>query len=280
MTLQEKVKRILDDILERLPDLFSLAELEERTRRAHAVHGVFLQECERMNALLFEMRRSLIELDLGLKGDLSISEPMEALMNSLYDDKVPETWNKRAWPSLRPLGAWLVRHARAAAAARRVDGRPGDAQGDVAAGPLQPAGLPDGGDAGDRAQERAAARQARHRRRRDEEGDARRDRGADARGRLHPRPRGGLEGARWDINSGMLDDAILKQLYGGRLDAAGHRSSRPRSRTRPRAATRTRAPSTIGIGGASSAADAIRAAAAAGARSPAGGRCGSPSSVT
>ena len=30
-----------------------------------------------MNMLLFEMRRSLTELDLGLKGDLSISEPME-----------------------------------------------------------------------------------------------------------------------------------------------------------------------------------------------------------
>ena len=33
-----------------------------------------------MNFLLFEMGRSLRELDAGLRGDLSISEPMEALM--------------------------------------------------------------------------------------------------------------------------------------------------------------------------------------------------------
>lgn len=44
-----------------------------------------------MNALLAEMKRSLAELDLGLKGDLTISEPMEKLMNSLANDAVPGT---------------------------------------------------------------------------------------------------------------------------------------------------------------------------------------------
>jgi dynein heavy chain, axonemal len=58
--------------------------------------------------LLFEMRRSLLELDLGLKGDLSISESMELLMTSLFDEKVPASWASRAWPSLRPLGSWLI----------------------------------------------------------------------------------------------------------------------------------------------------------------------------
>ena len=69
--------------------------------------GVFLQECERSNGLLFEMKRSLSELDMGLKGDLSVTESMEALMNSLYDDKVPATWAAKAYPSLRALGPWL-----------------------------------------------------------------------------------------------------------------------------------------------------------------------------
>merc|ERR1719262_1682790 len=108
MTLQEKVKRILDDITERLPDLFSMMELDERTQDERSPYtSVFLQECERMNMLIFEMKRSLAELDLGLKGDLSISEPMEMLMNSLYDDKVPANWHARAWPFLRPLASWL-----------------------------------------------------------------------------------------------------------------------------------------------------------------------------
>ena len=44
---------------------------------------------------------ALVELDAGLRGDLSISEPMEMLMNSLYDDKVPKSWNSFAWQARR-----------------------------------------------------------------------------------------------------------------------------------------------------------------------------------
>ena len=60
-----------------------------------------------MNMLLFELKRSLGELDMGLKGDLSITEAMEALMNALYDDRVPASWAAKAYPSLRALGPWL-----------------------------------------------------------------------------------------------------------------------------------------------------------------------------
>jgi dynein heavy chain len=63
-----------------------------------------LQESERMNLLLAEMKRSLGELDLGLKGDLTMSEPMERLMHSLANDVVPGSWRNLAYPSLRPLG--------------------------------------------------------------------------------------------------------------------------------------------------------------------------------
>merc|ERR1719248_171216 len=80
MTIGEKVKQTLDDILERLPELFPMIEINERIDEVTPYTGVFLQECERMNALLFEVRRSLIELDRGLKGDLSITEPMEKLI--------------------------------------------------------------------------------------------------------------------------------------------------------------------------------------------------------
>ena len=61
-----------------------------------------------MNNLLFELKRSLVELDLGLKGDLGMSEAMEALMYSLFDDKVPAKWNKVAYPSMRGLTTWLA----------------------------------------------------------------------------------------------------------------------------------------------------------------------------
>lgn len=61
-----------------------------------------------MNALLVAMRRSLVELNLGLKGDLTMTEPMEQLTKALANDSVPEAWTKLAYPSLRPLSSWMV----------------------------------------------------------------------------------------------------------------------------------------------------------------------------
>ncbi|KAL3930396.1 MAG: hypothetical protein SGPRY_001552 [Prymnesium sp.] len=104
MTLSEK----LDDILDKLPELFVMLEIEDRIDDRTPYTGVFLQECERMNMLLFEMGRSLRELDAGLRGDLSISERMEVLMFSLFTVKVPDSWTNLAWESLANLNGWLV----------------------------------------------------------------------------------------------------------------------------------------------------------------------------
>ena len=41
-----------------------------------------------MNLLTAEMKRSLRELDLGLKGELTITSDMEDLSNSLFFDQV------------------------------------------------------------------------------------------------------------------------------------------------------------------------------------------------
>jgi dynein heavy chain len=68
---------------------------------------VFLQECTYMGALTGEMIRSLLELQLGFKGELTMSEPMEATMTSLYLETIPTWWGKLGFPSTRPLASWL-----------------------------------------------------------------------------------------------------------------------------------------------------------------------------
>lgn len=62
-----QIKAVLDDITGRLPDEFNMAELFAKTEEKTPYTVVALQECERMNTLLKEMRRSLKELDSGLK---------------------------------------------------------------------------------------------------------------------------------------------------------------------------------------------------------------------
>ena len=61
-----------------------------------------------MNNLLLAIKRSLVELNLGLKGDLTMTEPMEQLTKALANDQVPDARIKLAYPSLRGLGSWLV----------------------------------------------------------------------------------------------------------------------------------------------------------------------------
>jgi dynein heavy chain len=103
---EEKVKALLDEILEKLPDNFNIPELIARVEERTPYISVAIQECDRMGILTSEIRRSLKELDLGLKGDLTITENMESLMNSLFLNEVPARWEKYAYPSLQPLASW------------------------------------------------------------------------------------------------------------------------------------------------------------------------------
>ena len=68
---------------------------------------VFLQECNYMNTLVGEMVRSLVELQLGFKGELTMSEQMEVLANCLFEETLPPKWMKYSFPSTRRLALWL-----------------------------------------------------------------------------------------------------------------------------------------------------------------------------
>ena len=57
----------MDEILEKLPEEFNMVELHGKAEEKTPYVLVALQECERMNTLTSEIRRSLKELDLGLK---------------------------------------------------------------------------------------------------------------------------------------------------------------------------------------------------------------------
>uniref|UniRef100_A0A8C8AZP1 Dynein axonemal heavy chain 17 n=1 Tax=Otus sunia TaxID=257818 RepID=A0A8C8AZP1_9STRI len=105
---EEKVKSVLEEIMARLPEPFSMADLTAKAVDRTPYVVVAFQECERMNILTQEMRRSLTELDLGLKGELTITADMEELANALFYDNVPAPWARYAYPSLLSLGAWYT----------------------------------------------------------------------------------------------------------------------------------------------------------------------------
>lgn len=102
------MKQILDEIMEKLPEEFNMTEIMGKVEERTPYVIVAFQECERMNYLTGEMKRSLRELDLGLKGELTITSDMEVLETALFFDQVPPIWAQRAYPSLLGLTAWFV----------------------------------------------------------------------------------------------------------------------------------------------------------------------------
>ncbi|XP_011494831.1 PREDICTED: dynein beta chain, ciliary-like [Ceratosolen solmsi marchali] len=108
MSREEKVKNIIEDIMDKLPNEFNLPELMNKVSNRTPYVIVAFQECERMNILCGELRRSLIELELGLKGELTVNADMEELQNYLYLDMVPPTWTRKAYPSNLGLTNWFA----------------------------------------------------------------------------------------------------------------------------------------------------------------------------
>ncbi|MEJ1273094.1 hypothetical protein NN561_003953 [Cricetulus griseus] len=108
ITREEKVKALLEEILDRVTDEFNIPELMAKVEERTPYIVVVFQECERMNTLTREIQRSLRELHLGLQGELTMTTEMENLQNALYLDVVPEPWARRAYPSTAGLAVWFL----------------------------------------------------------------------------------------------------------------------------------------------------------------------------
>ena len=114
------LRKTVSDLLDRLPEDLPILEIE--TRAHGLLNGptapfvlVCLQEVGRMNDLLCEVRRSLVELCKALDGTLNMSEAMEDLAAALSTNQVPgrnplakASWERLAWPSRKPLSSWFT----------------------------------------------------------------------------------------------------------------------------------------------------------------------------
>lgn len=108
MNREDHVKQLIEDIVDKIPDEFNMIEIMARVEDRTPYIIVAFQECDRMNMLMREIKRSLNELNAGLKGELTITSDMEMLEESLDFDVVPPTWTKLAYPSLLGLQAWFA----------------------------------------------------------------------------------------------------------------------------------------------------------------------------
>ncbi|KAJ9522811.1 hypothetical protein QJQ45_019799, partial [Haematococcus lacustris] len=87
---------------------------------------VLTQEMDRFNSLRAVLARSCAELQRAVKGLAVMSQELEGMALALINNQVPSVWAQAAYPSLKPLAAWVhdFGERMAAMAAWIADGEP------------------------------------------------------------------------------------------------------------------------------------------------------------
>ena len=86
-------------ILERVPQPISVSMVMEKhpVRYEESMNTVLIQEVIRYNKLLVTVRQTLNDLLKALKGLVVMSQALETMANSLYNNSVPELWASKVW---------------------------------------------------------------------------------------------------------------------------------------------------------------------------------------
>jgi dynein heavy chain, axonemal len=106
ITREEKVLSVALDILKRVPeDIDYEATYQAAKLDMNPFNVVLLQEIKRYNGLLQKIRKSLEDLENGLKGIVSMTSELDETFAAIFEGKVPPLWS-RTYSSLKPLAAW------------------------------------------------------------------------------------------------------------------------------------------------------------------------------
>lgn len=92
------------DVNEAQPSMFK----NDSKGRVNSLTTVLVQEIERFRKLLALIVASLGTLKKAIAGLVVMSEQMEMIYRSFLNNWVPGMWSAAAYPSLKPLGSWVL----------------------------------------------------------------------------------------------------------------------------------------------------------------------------
>uniref|UniRef100_A0AAZ3Q3C2 Dynein heavy chain 1, axonemal n=1 Tax=Oncorhynchus tshawytscha TaxID=74940 RepID=A0AAZ3Q3C2_ONCTS len=106
---EEIVEEIVAGIVEKVPQPISVQEVMTKypVQYEESMNTVLIQEVIRYNRLLVVISQSLSDIVKALKGLVVMSSELELMANSLFINKVPDMWQAKAYPSLKPLASWV-----------------------------------------------------------------------------------------------------------------------------------------------------------------------------
>lgn len=106
---EQQIDETAVTILDRTPIAWELENVMKKypTSYNESMNTVLVQEVIRYNRLLNTMKNTLEQLRKALKGEMVMTESLEAMASSLFNNTVPELWNAVSYPSLMSLAAWV-----------------------------------------------------------------------------------------------------------------------------------------------------------------------------
>ncbi|KAM4740185.1 dynein axonemal heavy chain 1 [Anableps anableps] len=108
-TFDETVEEVVVGIVEKLPQPFCLQEVTEKYPVLYdqSMHAVLIHEVIRYNKLLGVISQSLSDLKEALTGSTIMSSEMELMALNFFNNTVPDMWEAKAYPSMKPLASWV-----------------------------------------------------------------------------------------------------------------------------------------------------------------------------
>ncbi|XP_026741703.1 dynein heavy chain 12, axonemal [Trichoplusia ni] len=98
------------EILSKLPDKFDVEVAQQKypVDYSESMNTVLIQEMERFNKLLQEIKSSLLDLQKAVKGLIVMSPALDLQSVAMLLGKIPDNWRKVSYPSLKPLPSYVT----------------------------------------------------------------------------------------------------------------------------------------------------------------------------
>lgn len=102
--------QLASEILSKLPPLFDIESSQKKypVDYNESMNTVLIQEMERFNKLLNEIKSSLLDLQKAVKGLIVMSPALDNQANAMLLGRIPDNWRKFSYPSLKPLPSYVT----------------------------------------------------------------------------------------------------------------------------------------------------------------------------
>ncbi|XP_037908989.1 dynein heavy chain 3, axonemal [Hermetia illucens] len=101
--------QLCHEILSRLPESYDIKKISAKypVLYTNSMNTVLRQELIRFNRLLEYIRRSLINVQKAVQGQIAMIPELERIHHAMIIGKLPGDWLGKSYPSLKPLGGYI-----------------------------------------------------------------------------------------------------------------------------------------------------------------------------